>query len=355
VEAIAELPQVTDPYTQALMNLQATFYAKAFFIDVNLFRLNILRLTALCLRHGNSEAAALTYSLYAFLHVATYRRYREAEAFARIAQRQTERFGVNTYSADVNVLLESVSLWNHHSRNGLELARKGFQQSLHAGAYQPAGIFAYHIVYERLLLGHELGEVDDEARERRDFVRRLRFRDVEDFIRMYQRYAQQLRGLSRSFDTLNGDDFEEEVFEAALAQDRLFNLPSLYWALKMQSRYMAGAYEQARQAGARAREMIGVAIGHLQLLEYNQFRGLTLAACYADAPAPQQAELLEEVAHHAEGVGRGLPRQLPRPRANGVRRVGSHLGQERGGLARLRGGRGRGAAVWLHPECGPGQ
>jgi predicted ATPase/signal transduction histidine kinase len=298
VETIAELPLVTDPYTQALMNLQATFYAKAFFIDVNLFRLNILRLTALCLRHGNSEASALTYALYAFLHVATYGRYREADAFARVVQRLAERFGINTYSADVNVLLESVSLWNHHSRNGLELARKGFQQSLHAGAYQPAGIFAYHMVYERLLLGHALSEVNEEARERRDFVRRLRFRDAEDFIRMYQRYVQQMRGLSRSFHTLSGDDFEEEAFEASLAQDRLWNLPSLYWALKMQSRYMAGAYEQARQASDQAREMIGVAIGHLQLLEYNQYRGLTLAACYADAPASQQAELLEQVAHH---------------------------------------------------------
>ena len=49
---------------------------------------------------------------------------------------------------------------------------------------------------------------------------------------MYQRYAQQMRGLSRSFDTLNGDDFEEEAFEAALTQDRLWNLPALYWALE---------------------------------------------------------------------------------------------------------------------------
>ena len=163
VEAIAELPLVTDPYIQALMNLQATSYAKAFIIDVKLFRLNILRVTALCLRHGNSEAAALSYALYAFLHVATYGRYREADDFARVAQRLAERFGGNTYSADVNVLLESVSLWNHHSRNGLELARKGFQQSLDAGAYQPAGIFAYHIVYERLLLGHALSEVNEEA------------------------------------------------------------------------------------------------------------------------------------------------------------------------------------------------
>ena len=45
---------------------------------------------------------------------------------------------------------------------------------------------------------------------------------------------------------------------------------------------MAGAYEQARQASDRARETVGIAIGHLQLLDYNHYRGLALAACYAE-------------------------------------------------------------------------
>ena len=63
-------------------------------------------------------------------------------------------------------------------------------------------------------MGHDLDEVYQESVARLDFVRKAGFVDAQDIILFIQRYVQQLRGLSRSFGTLSGEDFDEEAFEA---------------------------------------------------------------------------------------------------------------------------------------------
>ena len=98
-------------------------------------------------------------------------------------------------------------------------------------------------------------------------------------LRCVRAYVQQLRGLSRSFDTLSGDGFDEEAFEAGLTSRHHSTMRCWYWIFKMQSRFMCGAYEQAREAGDKAAELSWSSVGHIQLLDFHLYRALTLAAC----------------------------------------------------------------------------
>ncbi|HYH94399.1 GAF domain-containing sensor histidine kinase, partial [Hyalangium sp.] len=131
-------------------------------------------------------------------------------------------------------------------------------------------------------------------------VRRAGFLALQDVIHHTQRYVQQLRGLSRSFDTLGGEDFDEESFEARLSPQHHSTMKCWYWIIKMQSRFMCGAYEQAREAGAKAGELLWSTQGHIQLLDFQLYQALTLAACYPSAAPQEQARYLDTLRGHQQ-------------------------------------------------------
>jgi signal transduction histidine kinase len=71
-----------------------------------------------------------------------------------------------------------------------------------------------------------------------------------------------------------------------------------YWVIKTQSRFMCGRYEEARQASARARELLWSSVGHIQLVDFHLYSALALSACYEDAAPEARREYLEAMRRH---------------------------------------------------------
>jgi predicted ATPase len=63
VEALLDLPRMTDPIARGTMDVLTVLVSPAWFIDENLRRLIIARMTNLSLEFGNSDASCLAYIL----------------------------------------------------------------------------------------------------------------------------------------------------------------------------------------------------------------------------------------------------------------------------------------------------
>ncbi|HYH99531.1 ATP-binding sensor histidine kinase [Hyalangium sp.] len=300
IESLVDLPLMTDPDMKAVMDVIASLNRSTFFADHNLYTLLVCRAVALSLQHGNSGISTHVYALFGGVTGWFFKRYREGYAFGLLAQELIEHHRLTAARGVVLFARAVLHLWTQPMSAALELTRSAFQALVEAGDSIMACYPSYCIVRDRLCLGHPLEEVYRESVAQQDFVGKPGFRDMRELISVAQRYVQQMRGLSRSFDTLNGEGFGEEAFEAGLTAERSGLVHCWYWILRMQSRFMCGAYEQAREAGARAAGFLSSAYGSSLASDYRLYHALTLAACYADAAPEQQREYLEAMQQHQQ-------------------------------------------------------
>jgi predicted ATPase/GAF domain-containing protein len=298
IESLVELPLMTDPDMKAVMDVLAALFTPAIYSDLNLLALHLCRMVSLSLRYGNTEASVHGYGWYGLVLGSIFKRYREGHAFGVLARELVERHAFSAARGRALYSLELTHYWVRPISLSLEFVRDGFHHALRSGDLQIACYCANHIVNNRLVLGHPLEEVHQECIARRDFVHQADFQTVEDVIHHVQRYVQQLRGQSRSFDTLNGEDFDEETFEARLTSTSQHMGACWYWLIKLQSRFMCGDFARALEAGDRAAELLWTSLGHIQLLNFHLYRALALAACYPKATPEEQRQYLEALRRH---------------------------------------------------------
>lgn len=295
IESLIDLPQVQNPDVKEILDTLAVLFSPAYFTDGNLLILHLCRMVSLSIQYGNSEAAAHGYAWYGVVAGPVFKKYTEAYTFGRVACDLVER---NDYSASRGKALYSMEIihyWTKPISGALDLIRNAFHYAAQAGDFQIACYACNHIVTDRISLGHPLDEVYAESIARWDFARNVGFRDVCDIILPAQRYAQNLRGLSRAFGSLDGDGFDERKFEAELTPDRMVTMICWYHLIKAQARYMAGDFEGALAPVREAEARIWASLAHIQLLDYHIFRPLILAANLSRASEDEQRKYLESM------------------------------------------------------------
>ncbi|PTL76364.1 trifunctional serine/threonine-protein kinase/ATP-binding protein/sensor histidine kinase [Vitiosangium sp. GDMCC 1.1324] len=299
IESLLELPLMADPDMEAVMSVLGSLFAPAYFTNTRLLILQLCRTIALSIRHGNVPSAAHGYAWYGVVLGSAFKRYREGYAFGRLACDLVERYDLAPLRGKVLYIMEVINNWTHPLTVSLDLVRRGFQHAVQASDFQIAAFCSNHIVTMRLELGHNLEAVYQESVARLAFVRKAGFQDVQHVIHHIQRYVQQLRGLSPTFGSLNGEDFDEATFETVtMTPNRMSTMRCWYWLLKMQARFLCGAYAEAREAADKAAELTWSSLGLIQLLDFHLFRALTLAGGFRQLPPEEQPRALETIREH---------------------------------------------------------
>ncbi|HYH99553.1 GAF domain-containing sensor histidine kinase, partial [Hyalangium sp.] len=137
-----------------------------------------------------------------------------------------------------------------------------------------------------------------ESVARLEFTRKASYEDIGSIITIYQRHVQQLRGLSSSLKSLDGDGFSEAEFESRLASRGPQLMSCVYFIAKAKARFLGGAPEEAREALAAAEKDLRVVGGLIARYDYELYGALSLAACLRSAPPPQREELLGALRRH---------------------------------------------------------
>ncbi|MDY7231069.1 trifunctional serine/threonine-protein kinase/ATP-binding protein/sensor histidine kinase [Hyalangium rubrum] len=299
IESLIELPTMADADMKAAMSVLAALTVPALYSSGSLLAFHLCRMVALAIRYGNMDAAAHAYVWYGNVCcVAAAGKYEAGHAFGRLAHRLVERPEFAAHRSGVLFVLALISRWVRPFPVSLGLLQDAFRHGLMRGDFRTACYCCDNMLLDMLFQGRELGEVYQESVARLDFVRKANYEDIGFFIVLIQRYVQQMRGLSDGFDTLDGEGFSEAEVEAKLESRGLPIVSCVYLIHKTRARFMAGAYEEARQASSIAAEHLGMLSGIILQADFYLYRSLTLAACFRESPAPRQLEFLEAMRHH---------------------------------------------------------
>ncbi|EPX57592.1 Two-component sensor histidine kinase [Cystobacter fuscus DSM 2262] len=303
IGSLIDLPLMVDPDVKMKMIALSSLFASAYFTNIHLLIIVLSRMVVLSLRHGFTESSVPGFSWLGVMAGPFFKQYREGYALGMLAREFVERHNLTHRRPNVLYSLQFISYWSQPFSVTQEIILGAFHHSVQASDVLTASYSVMSIILNRTAMGHNLDDVYQDSLVRADFARKVGSVDAQDILRVYQRYVQQLRGYSLSFDTLSGEGFDETAFEAALTSARMTSLWSAYFITRLRSRYMCGAYAEALESADQAVGVLWVLKISINMLDFHLFRALSLAACCEGQGAEAREKSLAEIRqHHAQLV-----------------------------------------------------
>ncbi|KJC35306.1 histidine kinase [Bradyrhizobium sp. LTSP857] len=295
VEALLELPRMTDPVARGTMDVLTVLVSPAWFIDENLRRLIIARMTNLSLEFGNSDASCLAYIVLGTVLGPDFGDYEAGYRFAQLGLDLVERHGLGRFKARVYLGFGS---WTRHVRTGRPLLRRAFDAAQQDGDFNYASFTRHHLLTHLLACGDPLVEVQREAEAGIDFARRARVDLAVDRITGQLQLIRTLRGLTPKFGSFDDADFSEEQFERRLEADpQLVHAAYWYWIRKLQARVLADD-PTAIAVTSKAEELLWTSKALFDRAELHFYAALAHAALDDAATAAERTLRLETIAVH---------------------------------------------------------
>jgi PAS domain S-box-containing protein len=300
IEALFDLPLMSDRDWRATMEVLTELSAPAYFFDVNLWCAVLLRMANLSAEHGNCDGSCYAYGCMSAVVGGRFGNYRAGLRFGELSLALMEKKGLERFKARVCHACGCMVIpWERHIRAGVPLLRRCLETALETGDQTYAAYAHYDLVSNRLISADPLAEVQREAESALEFVQQARFGLAIDMVTAQLGFIRTLRGLTREFGSFSEKGFEEGRFEQHLEES-----PSLvacwYWVRKLQARFYAGDCALAVAAAAKARALLEAASGVIEEAEYHFYAALAKAAASDSATPDERREHSGALAEHHE-------------------------------------------------------
>jgi PAS domain S-box-containing protein len=300
IEALLDLPPMTDPDLCATMDVLTALSSPALFTDENLFRLVVGRMATLSLEHGNCDGSCLAFAWLGGILGTYFGDYQKGFRFGRLGVDLVERHGLDRFSARVYLVFAvHVANWSQDLSVGRSLLRRAFDAALRAGDLSYAAYSCIDLVTNLLAAGDPLSDAQREAENGLEIVRGVRFGLVIDVAIAQLALIRILRGRALDFTFFDDAPFDERRFEQHLENDpRRAIAACWYWIRKLQTCIYLGDYASAAAAEAKAAPLLWTTPTQFELAEYHFYGAIACAAACDRITVDARSAHLEALAEH---------------------------------------------------------
>jgi PAS domain S-box-containing protein len=302
IEELIDLPLMNDSATRATMDVLTKLMPPAFMSDENLACLMSARMVNLSLEYGNGNASCCGYVWFGMILGSYFGDYSSAFRFSQLSVDLVNKRGLDAFMARVYMNFGNGNTWTQNIRSSCTFLQRALDEANRVGDLVYAGHCWNNLVTIYLACGEALSDVEREAVNGLDFVRKLQFGIVIDMITGQLRLIRLLRGLTSEFTSFNDSEFDEAEFEQRLEANPNLALPAcFYWVRKLQAHVLASDYSSALGAATKAQKLLWTSRPFFEHAEYHFYAGLARAASSNVVPAPERAQHLETlVSHHRQ-------------------------------------------------------
>jgi len=175
IEDVVDLALMQDPEAVATLGVLSSLSIPAMYIGDDLGTLSYCRATNLSLERGNSDLAPFNYAATGLIASARFGHHDEGYRLAKMACDLLERRGLTHFGGRTYFVFAAVVPWIRPLREGLHPARRAFEMAKEHGdpAFAAMGCRALGAIL--LALGHPLDQIEFEAEQGLEYVRRFGF------------------------------------------------------------------------------------------------------------------------------------------------------------------------------------
>ncbi|MGA8705976.1 MAG: serine/threonine-protein kinase PknK, partial [Steroidobacteraceae bacterium] len=159
IEALFDLPLMSDPAYCATMDVLMAVWPPAYFFDVRLFDLFMLRIANLSIEHGNSDGSSFAYASLETTVGWRFGNYRAGSRFGRLGLDLVDKKGLDRFKARVYISVGNMAFFWPQQVPGVALIRRGFEAALETGDLSFASVSYNTILLNRLANGDPLEEI----------------------------------------------------------------------------------------------------------------------------------------------------------------------------------------------------
>ncbi|WP_425497903.1 ATP-binding protein, partial [Paraburkholderia ultramafica] len=299
IEALVDLPSMSDPACLATLDVLIRTGAPAAFTDANLPSLVYCRAVSLSLQYGNGDASCHAYAQLATVLGPHFGDYETGFRFGRLGYELVERRGLRRFEARTYMQCAYLMAWTRHVRDCRDLLRRAFDAANRIGDLTHAAYTCNLLNTNLLAAGDPLIESQHEAEHGLAFAHKVRFGFAVDVMSTQLALIRTLRGLTPAFGSFDDEQFSELSIEHrfALNPDLAF-AECWYWVRKLQARFFAGNYAAAIEVSLKAQQLLWTSVSQFETAEYHFYDALSRAAACACATAGERQHHVDALAGH---------------------------------------------------------
>ena len=295
---LLDLPLMDDAASLATVEVLIKIFAPALHTIPNLACLTICKAINLSIEYGSSDASCVAYSIIPKISGPRFGDYEQGNDFGRLACDLVERRGLKRYEARTYLYFSVfAATWIQPVMMCLDQMRGAFAKAERIGDL-PFAAFAYKsIISNQLFAGQLLAELQGEVELGLTYARKVRFGLVISLMEDQLALIRTLRGLTPVFGLFDDEQYKEAQVEQRMTGMSLA-LTCWHWIIKLQARYLAGQYEAALEAAAKAQPLLKVSNAFIEEAEYYFFAALATAAVCDGISADARSRHLQTLAEH---------------------------------------------------------
>lgn len=285
IASLFELPPLTSPGVRAAMEVCDGMLVATRMLNPQLLALLILHMATLSIEHGQSEISAHAYATLSIVLGPYFGEHELGLEFGKLGGRLAA-IGENRFVARACLLLGSiVAPRTVDAYAGRAWLIRGRETADRFGDLVCSVYTRNYLAVSLLACGAPLEDAERQTREAMDYATLHRFALIANRLRIILSLIRGLRDPGRTPGSLSDEEFDEATYEQGLGGklDRYY-----YWNWRVEARYYAGDFVDARAAARRSRELGSIAPNSQEETELLLFGALAETAC-ADSDDPSEA------------------------------------------------------------------
>ncbi|MBD1827876.1 AAA family ATPase [Microcoleus vaginatus GB1-A2] len=299
IEQLVDLPVMTNPQTQAAMQLSGMLFPTIFQGMPGLLPLLSSTMVSLSLQFGNAPASTVGYAMHGMVFCAFLQEVETGYDFGQLALSLLDRLNVREFKSIILLLFGG---WIQHRQEPLlatiPTLKDGFTAGMETGDFVDAGYNIYICFYTHLFAGVELDTWESEIAAYRAVMAQLKQYSARVYLDMIQQTVQNLRETRIQSDCLIGEAYDETVMIPKHHQDNEFTAIACACIYKLLLAYCYGNYTAALDHITQVKQYLMGVSGSVFVPIFHFYAALTHLALFRAQPAIEQTEILALVESH---------------------------------------------------------
>jgi PAS domain S-box-containing protein len=296
IEELVDLPVMTNPQTQAAMQLLRMLFAPVFAEMPGLLPLLSSTMVSLSLSFGNTPASTVGYALHGMVLCAFLGEVETGYGFGQLALSLLERFNVPEFKSTILSLFGAFIQHHQESlRATIPTVKDGFTAGMETGEFLYAGYSIINYFFANFFSGVELDTWEPEIAGYSAALAQMKQYSAQAFLDMTQQTVKNLREAVSQPDCLMGTAYDERVMMLRNPQDSDLAAIAIIYIYKLLLAYFFGNYQAGLDHIAQVKPyLIGVS-GCTHLPIFHFYATLTHLALFRTQPENEQAKILNQV------------------------------------------------------------
>jgi predicted ATPase/signal transduction histidine kinase/GAF domain-containing protein/tRNA A-37 threonylcarbamoyl transferase component Bud32 len=301
IQALLELPEMTNPNALAAMNILAEMVRLTFFGKPNLSVFIDLASVKLSVQYGNTIWTAYSYIFYAIILCWIAQDIERGYQFGRLSMSLAERFQSKWLKTKTSMAFRvCIMFWKEHLRATILTFQEAYLDAVETGDFDFIGYYAFLECAHLYCMGQELIQLEQKLAINRQLIYQVRRERHLNWISILWQTVLNLLGQNENPDQLIGEAYHEgrSLPRAVSANDR--SELHLYYLNKLILSYLFDKFELAAQYAALAERYLDGMSATFTVVQFYFYDSLASLSQWVEAASSEQERWLDRVNRNQE-------------------------------------------------------